>query len=38
MLKSKMSNLEYLLVERDFNVNSPDDILGDLEKLKEIFE
>lgn len=36
-IKDKCINLEYVLIERDFNVNSEKDILNDLEALKSLF-
>ncbi|MBG9366841.1 MULTISPECIES: DUF692 family multinuclear iron-containing protein [unclassified Streptococcus] len=36
-VKPFLTNLEYVLVERDFNVNSAEDILNDVNALKDIF-
>lgn len=36
-LAPKLSNAQYILVERDFNVNCPEDIVRDLNALKSIF-
>lgn len=37
-LREELKNLEYVLIERDFNVNSKEDILNDLMSVREIFE
>lgn len=37
-IKDKCTNLEYVLVERDFNINSEKDVLDDLKELASIFK
>lgn len=36
-LSKELKNLEYVLIERDFNVNSKNDIVNDLRSVREIF-
>jgi uncharacterized protein (UPF0276 family) len=37
-VKDKMTNLEYVLIERDFNINNEEDILNDINSLQNVFE